>query len=166
MQSIDRLRQHPQLVVSKAEVTKGDGIVGLNSHCLFIRFGGFSVAIKTKVAVAQRVVSLAPIRFDPDSIFERVYGLFMVLRGAIGNTQIEKRVRIVWFKSQRFLKRCGGFSVLATAEVSGAKIVVNDRIFRREFERVEIGLNCFGKIAKVVIGVALILECLTLVFVR
>jgi hypothetical protein len=90
----------------------------------------------------------------------------MVISRAIRNTQIEKSVRIVWFKSQRFLKRCGGFTVLAAAEISGAKIVVNDRILRREFERVEIGLNCLCKIAKVVIGVSLILEGLTFVFVR
>ena len=113
LQRIDRLRQHPQFVVGETEVTERGGVVRLDSHGLLISFRSFGVTIKTQVTVTQRVVGLAPIRFDSDRFLESVYRLFMILGRAVGNAQVEKCVRIVWLERQRFLESFGGFSVLA-----------------------------------------------------
>ncbi len=89
-----------------------------------------------------------------------------MLRRVVSDAEIEKAFGVVRLRLSGLLESIDGLLTLALREVGGAEIVVGQRVIWFEAQRLFVGFDRFGILARVVKRIALVVEGCGLLFIR
>ena len=89
-----------------------------------------------------------------------------MLRRVVSETEIEIAFGVVRLRLNRLLESIDGILSLALREVGSAEIVIGQRVIWFEAQRLFVGFDRFGILARVVKRIALVVEGFGLLFIR